>query len=206
MASGRVVLVFDASTLGDRPARNSDAGDQIGTYGRDFIKRLIHKNIHIIPFVVSQKRYTKVQPFIDAFFLPMLALTENNFNRDSEEILYTPQTVIDMYRAYTGNDESTMPPVYFFDRDAGHVDRMNMFNSYHITDIDSWNEAFRQITGLGPAALSLGPGSDGGGSPALVSFEPGKQLGVEPPTPTLGGKRRRLRKTRRLRLKGSTKK
>jgi len=219
MASGRtVVLVFDESTLGDRPARNSDPGDKSGTYGRAFVKALIHMNIHSIPFVVSsQRKYTRVQPFIDAFFLPMLTLTETNFKHDREDTLYTPQTVVDMYTAYTGNDESTMPPVYFFDRDAGHVARMHMFNSYHITDNGSWTEPFRRITGVptpltpsgaSPAPLSLGPGSGSGGgnSPTLYSFEPGKELGVGPPTPTLGGKRSRLRKTRRLRRKSRTKK
>lgn len=226
MASDRtVVLVFDESTLGDRPARNSDPGDQSGTYGRAFIKALIDKNIHIIPFVVSyRKRYTKVQPFIDAFFLPMLTLTENNFKYDREETLYTPETVLDMYVEYTGNieytgnPEATMPPVYFFDRDAGHVNRMNMFNSYQITEVRPWIDPFKNIISPiqspppAPAPLHLGSGSGSGsgdgGSPALVSFEPGKQLGVEPPTPTLGGKRRRLRKTRKIRKsrKGRTKK
>jgi len=213
MASGSVVLVFDESTLGDRPARNSDPGDQVGTYGRAFIKALVEKGMNIIPLVVSSKRkYTRVQPFIDAFFLPMLTLTENNFKYDNiEESLYTSDTLVDMYRAYTGNPRD-MPPVYFFDRDANHIARMNMFNSYHITQNGSWTEPFRQIigaSGASPARLNLGTGtgSGGGETPTLYSFPPGTQLGVGPPTPTLGGKRKgRPRKTRRQSRKGRTKK
>jgi hypothetical protein len=189
-----VVLVFDVSTLANYPSH------QIGTHGKSFVRKLIANGIHIIPFVVSA-RYTpeEATPFIHNFFSNIPGFSDVKFaHNTNQQELYTENTVELLYRAH-GNTSGDMPPVYFFDRDPRHVSMMHMFRSFHITRNDSWDTIAEEITSL-PISLNVE-----GGSPAVISFAPGTQLGVEPQTPRLGGRRasgaRKARKSRKARAK-----
>lgn len=183
-----MVLVFDISTLANYPSH------QIGSHGKSFVRKLKAYGMNIIPFVISA-RYTpeEATPFIHNFFSNISGVADVKFaHNTNEEELYTEKTVNLLYSAH-GENSVDMPPVYFFDRDLRHVDMMNMFISFHITENDSWDRVFEEII------------ASESGSPMLVSFPPGTQLGVEPETPRVGGfsDKGRTRKTRRRKARRS---